>query len=156
MRKTSVKKEKLIVGRKDKADFPLLRIRNIDVKFDTGAYTSAIHCHYIKEVVKNGKKKIVFRILDPDHSKYHNKLFSASDYRQKVIKNSFGNSETRFVINTEIVIFGNRYPIDLSLSERGNMRNPVLIGRKFIIGKFVIDVSRSNISYREKMKAKKK
>jgi len=44
------KKRKLrTIGRIDKADFPELNLQNIEVKIDTGAYTSAIHCDYIEE-----------------------------------------------------------------------------------------------------------
>ncbi|WP_296344084.1 hypothetical protein [Winogradskyella sp.] len=38
-----------MLGRFDKIDFPKLNLHNIDVKIDTGAYTSAIHCSKIKE-----------------------------------------------------------------------------------------------------------
>ena len=36
---------KKTIGRIDKADFPLLDIYDIDIKIDTGAYTSSMHCH---------------------------------------------------------------------------------------------------------------
>lgn len=64
---------KKILGRIDIVDFPKLELYNIDVKIDTGAYTSAIHCSKIIEenntlrcifnsdVHKNfGKTEIVF------------------------------------------------------------------------------------------------
>lgn len=37
----------IIIGRIDKADFPELNLQNINLKVDTGAYTSTIHCHDI-------------------------------------------------------------------------------------------------------------
>jgi hypothetical protein len=40
---------KKIIGRVDKIDFPKLYLNHIDVKIDTGAYTSAIHCSKIVE-----------------------------------------------------------------------------------------------------------
>ncbi|HBT08538.1 MAG TPA: peptidase, partial [Leeuwenhoekiella sp.] len=34
--------EKVVIGRTDRADFPALGIADIDIKIDTGAYTSSI------------------------------------------------------------------------------------------------------------------
>ena len=39
---------KILIGRKDKADFPELSLNDIDIKIDSGAYTSSIHCTNIK------------------------------------------------------------------------------------------------------------
>ena len=41
--------EKIVIGRFEKADFPLLDLENISIKIDTGAYTSSIHCDNIVE-----------------------------------------------------------------------------------------------------------
>lgn len=139
---------KKVIGRKDKASFPELNLEDIDVKIDTGAYTSAIHCHHIEEKIINGEKAIRFDLLDPSHEQYNNKEFSTKKYTIKKIKNSFGNSEKRFIITTIIILFGKSYPIELSLSERGDMKYPVLIGRKLLKGKFVVDSSKSDLSYK--------
>lgn len=141
---------KVLIGRKDRADFPDLKLINLDIKIDTGAYSSAIHCHHIEEKQVKGRKILSFQLLDPSHPKYNNKKFQTTEYHQKQVKNSFGQSEKRFVIDTSIVLFGETYNISLSLSERSEMRYPVLIGRKFLMGKYLVDVSKSNISYRKK------
>lgn len=142
--------EKKIIGRKDKADFPELKLENIAVKIDTGAYTSSIHCEQITEEKNNGEWTIRFRLLDESHPAYNNKEFFFTRYRQKRIKNSFGVSEKRFVIETSIKLFENLYKIDLTLSERGEMKYPVLIGRKLLNRKFIVDTQKTNLSYRYK------
>ena len=38
---------KKTIGRIDKADFPALDLFDIDIKIDTGAYTSSIHTHKV-------------------------------------------------------------------------------------------------------------
>ena len=48
------------IGRIDRADFPELKLRNLHLKVDTGAFTSTIHCHEINEVEINGEKYIPF------------------------------------------------------------------------------------------------
>lgn len=142
--------DKILIGRTDKADFPDLMLKNLDVKIDTGAFTSAIHCHQIEEVVLKRKKVIKFKLLDPTHPKYNNKQYATSRFSQKIIKSSFGRSEKRYVIHTRIRIFGKTFPIDLSLSERGEMKYPVLLGRKLLMGKFIVDPAKYNLSYKQK------
>ena len=122
----TTKLNKQIIGRKDKADFPELLLSDLSLKVDTGAYTSAIHSHDIREIVIAGEKYIKFKILDPSHPQYHDKEFEVKKYKKKRIKSSFGDSEQRFVIQTIIKIFGKEYPIDLSLSERTEMKFPIL------------------------------
>lgn len=144
---------KTVIGRYDKIDLPEMNLWDIDAKIDTGADGSAIHCHHIELVKKKGKKLLHFILLDPTHPNYDNKSFYFEDYKQRSIKNSFGDSEKRFVIKTPIVIFGKETLTEFSLSYRGNLSFPILLGRKFLYRKFVVDVARSNLSYRRKMKS---
>lgn len=144
--------EKKVIGRKDVADFPDLEFENINIKIDTGAYTSAIHCRNVKKIVKDDKILLSFILLDSSHPQYANKEYIVENFKEKKIKSSFGTSEKRFVIKTKIKIFNKSYQIELSLSERGEMRFPVLIGRKFLMKKFIVDPSRYNLSYKRKLK----
>ena len=146
---------KIIIGRKDKANFPELRLKSLGIKIDTGAYTSAIHCHRIELKEKDGKEVLKFTLLDPSHPKYNKQEFSTENFHEKRIKNSFGNSEKRYVIKTDILLFGKKYPIELSLSERGEMRFPILIGRRFLMGKFIVDPSKYDLSQKRKIKLNK-
>lgn len=117
---------------------------------DTGAYTSSIHCHHIQEVMIDGTKFIEFQLLDPSHTKFQDEKFKTKRYKKKKIKNSFGQAEWRFVVETSIVLFGNEYPIELSLSERSEMKYPILIGRKLLRGRFIVDISQYNLSFKLK------
>ncbi len=144
---------KTVIGRYDKIDLPEMNLWDIDAKIDTGADGSAIHCHHIEIVKKKGKKLLHFILLDPTHPNYDNNSFFFENYKQRSIKNSFGDSEKRFVIKTPIVIFGKETLTEFSLSYRGNLSFPILLGRKFLYRKFVVDVARSNLSYRRKMKS---
>jgi len=141
-------KKKITIGRKDKANFPEFGLKNLDIKVDTGAYTSSIHCHKIEKQEKNGKVYLVFTLLDPSHPQYKDQEISMEKYKEKSIKSSFGSLEKRFIIETEILLFGQKHKIDLSLSERGEMKFPILIGRRFLKGKFIVDTSKSNLSYK--------
>lgn len=148
-------KKKTTIGRKDKAHFPELGLKDIDIKMDTGAYTSAIHCQKIEIKEIEEKEVLVFTLLDPSHPQYNNREFSTDKFRDKWIKNSFGSSEKRFVIETDIKLFGKKYPIELSLSKRGEMRFPILIGRRFLMGKFIVDSSKYDLSFKKSQKETK-
>ncbi len=150
---TLKKRGKKIIGRRDKADFPCLLLSNIDVKIDTGAYTSSIHCEHIEEIQVEGEKAIRFRLLDSTHPEYNNKEFTFPDYRQKLVKNSFGVTEKRYVIETTITLFGEEIRSAFTLSERGEMKYPVLLGRKLLNRRFLVDTMKINLSYKEKLKA---
>ena len=136
------------IGRIDKADFPELNLFDIDIKIDTGAYTSSIHCKNL--IVEDNYLKCVF--LDEEHPAYHEKQFVFDRYDVKVVKSSNGISQARYRVLTEIVLFGKTYPIFLTLSDREEMRYPVLIGRKFLTNRFVVDINKTNLSYKLKLK----
>ena len=79
-------KVKKTIGRKDKGDFPELNLKNIDIKIDTGAYTSAIHCHKIKTKEIDGRQVLTFTLLDPSHPQYNNKELSTENLRKSESK----------------------------------------------------------------------
>lgn len=136
------------IGRIDKADFPLLNLMDVDIKIDTGAFTSSIHCKNMK--VENNYLKCNF--LDEEHPAYHEREIIFDKYDVKVVKSSNGQSEARYRILTEIILFGKIYPIFLTLSDRAEMKFPVLVGRKFLTKKFVVDINKTNLSYKLKLK----
>ena len=133
-------KEKLIIGRREEIDFPELGLYGITAKVDTGAYTTALHCHDIRE--ENGA--LYFKLLDPTHSDYDQQEQKFTEYFQKGIKNSFGEVEKRYIIKTIVKIGNKRIKSVISLTDRGTMRYPVLIGRKLLKNRFIVDVSLLN------------
>lgn len=141
-----MKAKKIIIGRKDVADFEKLDLYGIEVKIDSGAYTSSFHCHKIEKVNRDGVELIKCKFLDPSHPQYHEKEFCFDNFKMRTIKSSNGLVEERVSINTEITIFRKKYPIELTLAERIEMKHPVLLGRKFVSKRFLIDTSRKNLS----------
>lgn len=144
--------KKLVLGRTDKADFPEFDLMDIDVKIDTGAYTSTLHCHSIVEVSTNLGNGIQFCLLDPGHQKFNNFQIISYNYELKAVKSSNGISEQRYVIKSSIILYNNTYAVDLTLADRRNMRYPILLGRSILKEHFLIDVARKNLSYKKKLK----
>lgn len=135
-----MQREKQLIGRREVIAFPKLGLYEITAKIDTGAYTTALHCHDIKE--KDGV--LYFKLLDPTHPDYNEQEQKFSTYTQKEIKNSFGEVEKRYIIKTIIKIGTKRIKSVISLTDRGNMRYPVLIGRKLLKNRYVVDVALLN------------
>lgn len=139
-------KKRILIGRHDEADFPELQLEKIEVKTDSGAFTSSFHCHNIELIDVNGEKKLHCNFLDPDHAQYHNKEFIFDRFTKKRIRSSNGQIEERYCVETYIRLFNQNFPIELTLSERGQMKFPVLLGRKFLSRRFVVDSSKTKLS----------
>ncbi|HCX22583.1 MAG: ATP-dependent zinc protease [Flammeovirgaceae bacterium] len=139
-------REKKVIGRSDKVDLPDLGIMEANAKVDTGAYTSSIHCKKIK--INEGI--LSFQLPTEIEGKSVVKKFQTRDYYQKSIKSSNGESQKRYIIKTHIVIFGKSYLAEFSLSDRSLMKNPILLGRKLLKDRFLVDVSKKNLSADQK------
>lgn len=140
-----------VLGRYDRVDLPELGLFDIHAKVDTGAYTSSLHCQNA-EVVDG---RLEFILLDQEHPEFTGMKFVFSDFEKRDIRNSFGEVEKRFVIVTSIKIFEEVITTEFSLSNRGSLKFPILLGRKILRDRFLIDVKRKNLSYREKRRRRK-
>lgn len=135
---------KKIIGRTDRASFPDLGLTHLPIKIDTGAYTSSIHCTNFK--VDSGVLYADF--YDENLPKSKPKTVSFTDFSTTKVKSSNGEVQNRFEIKSNIKLFGKVYKIALTLADRKKMKNPVLIGRKFLNKKFVVDTDFEDLSYK--------
>jgi len=144
--------EKKIIGRKEKITLPDLGLKSVWAKIDTGAFTSSIHAEEIREVDEDGKKVLKFEILMQGHMGFTGKTLSFDEYKQKKVKNSFGQAETRYLVVTRIKIAGEIFSAEFTLSDRSSMKNSILLGRKILRDRFLVDVNKVNQSkaYRKK------
>lgn len=136
-------KELFIIGKSDRADFPIFNLKNIKVKIDTGAYTSSIHCKDIKEE----KDELTVIFLSEQHSNYTGEIVRFSDYEIKKVRSSSGKSQMRYKVRANIVLFGKTFNTDFTLSDRTKMKFPVLLGRKLLNKNFLVNTSLKNQSY---------
>jgi hypothetical protein len=135
-----------ILGRSDRVDLPGLGLEDIHAKIDTGAYTSSLHC--LRAEVKNGILEFV--LLDEEHPEFTGIKYAMKKFEQREIKNSFGEAELRYVIKTKVKILGHVIRAEFSLSNRGNLKFPVLLGRKILRHRFLIDVTKKDLSFMSK------
>jgi len=139
----------------DKIDLPEFQITSLEAKVDTGAFGSALHCHHIEVLEESGKELLRFQLLDPSHPEFEDNYYYAHSFGLKEVKNSFGTREERFTIITPLVIFGQIFTVEFSLTDRKDMRFPVLLGRTFLRKRFLVDVSKKNLSFKKSSLNKK-
>lgn len=132
------KKQKSIIGRLEYVSLLDFGLNNIIAKIDTGAYNCAAHAKNI--FIENNK--LSFYLLDGHDKTSDSKFIETKDFKIRYVKNSKGVSEKRFFIKTKILLKDLELTVDLSLVDRGSMRYPILIGRKFFKKHFIVDAAK--------------
>ncbi|AFL82976.1 hypothetical protein Belba_0313 [Belliella baltica DSM 15883] len=142
---------KKIIGRRERITLPDWKLRMIPAKVDTGAYTSSIHCTFVEERKIDGEMILFYRVLGSTDRKYKDIIHHTNDYTQKKVKNSFGQAEVRYKVKTKVIMFDEEFEAEFTLTDRSKMRNTILLGRKMIQGRFLVDVSEVNLSQKSKI-----
>ena len=135
--------EKKVIGRKELISIIDLELYDLDAKVDTGADSNALHCD---EIFIDEENFVHFKLLDKVHTSYHDKKIKMPVYKIKKVKSSNGSVELRPSVRVTVNFFGKRYKTVISLTNRSDMQYPMLIGRKFLAGKFLVDVSKEYLS----------
>jgi hypothetical protein len=132
-----------IIGMHEPVNFSEQGILDLPTKTDTGAYNSAIDCCYaeVKED-KDGDTVLWFTLLNPKHRLYTGKEHATKSYKVKKVRSSNGAETLRFQVKLRIELKGRSFKTLFNLSDRSKMRFPVLLGRKLLAGRFLIDVSK--------------
>lgn len=133
---------KKIVGRREFISIIDLELFNLDAKVDTGADSNALHCDHI-EIEDD---KVSFTLLDEVHEAYHGKRMTFPIYKIKKIKSSNGTVQMRPSIKVSVKFMGKNYKSVISLTNRADMKFPMLIGRRFLKDRFLVDVSKEYLS----------
>lgn len=127
-----------IIGSTTRVDFPELSLLGVPAKVDTGADSSAIWASNIVE--KQGE--LSFELFRPESSFYTGKTITTKKYVIRLITNSFGQTEYRYKVPLKIKLEGKLVIARFTLSDRGQNKYPMLIGRRTLHGKFVVDVAK--------------
>ncbi len=131
-----------IVGKKELISIIDLELFELDAKVDTGADSNALHCDDIK--IENDV--VHFTLLDDIHPSYHGKRMKMPLYKLKKVRSSNGQLQTRPSIKVTVEFMGKRYKSVITLTNRADMKLPMLIGRKILSEKFLVEVSKEYLS----------
>ena len=140
-KKSSNSLEKVIVGRQEQVSLPELLLFNVDAKMDTGAFTSSLHCKNITTEIFKNNKVVLFNVFDEIKKVEQN--ISCIVHAERLVKSSNGHKQKRYVILTTLEMGGKKFETEFTLTDRSEMKNPILIGRKALGGRFLVDVSKA-------------
>lgn len=148
-----------MLGRQELVDFPAFGLLRVEAKIDTGAFTSALHCTHqrVEIAATTGRPVLRVRLFDERHPQHDGRVLTFADFEEREIRNSFGDVQRRYVIRAAVVLFGQALDTEFSLSDRSDLRFPVLLGRALLQqGGFLVDVARRNVSYKYTQRQRKK
>lgn len=128
-------KQKTIIGSEEFISLPELDLNMVHARVDTGAAISSLGVKWIEE--EDG----VISCLLPNK-----KIVTFNSYNKKTIKSSFGHTEERYVVKLLVNILGRKVRTNFTLADRSKMKFPILLGRKLLKGKFIVDVDFKNQS----------
>jgi hypothetical protein len=141
-----------VIGWREWVSLSELGITRIKAKIDTGARTSALHAFSLKTMVVRGKDKIRFDIHPLQHNTSTVITCTADVVDKRVVTDSGGHREERYVIETPITLFGQTWPIEITLTEREDMLFRMLLGRGALRRRFIVNPTRSFITTRVRKK----
>lgn len=139
-----------VIGWREWVALPELGISKIKAKVDTGARTSALHAFSIEPFIDNGKSRIRFDIHPLQHNTDQVITCTADVIDKRLVTDSGGHTEARYVIQTPIIIAGQKWAIEITLTERENMLFRMLLGRSALRKRFIVNPARSFVSTRVK------
>ena len=144
------KREKKVVGWKEQDALPDLKIKSVIAKIDTGANLATIDADDIKFVTRKDVKYVKFTVKKRNNTV---RKTSAPLAGFKRIRSSNGDVERRPYIKTDILMDGITKNIELTLTDRGPMDYTMLIGRKALGRRWIVNPS---ISFMTKSNGNKK
>lgn len=118
------------IGRVERVSLPALGLKATPAKIDTGADSSSVHAVYIHEDSTGLSASILGQKLH----------FLPSEYTITRVENSFGHRETRYKVKLTVKIKGRKIRGSFTLSNRSGKTYQVLLGRRLLRGKFLVDV----------------
>ncbi len=132
-----------VLGWREWVALPTLGIESIKAKVDTGARTSALHAFHLQYFYEGDRWMVRFQVHPQQRSTERVVTAIAPVIDQRLVRNSGGHAEERPVICTEVEIGGDRWPIELTLTNRDMMGFRMLLGREAVRRRFWVDPGKS-------------
>jgi len=131
------------IGWREWVALPELGVDRMKAKIDTGARTSAIHAFDIELYKKRGEEWVRFAVHPYQKNDTDIRTCTCPVKELRVVTNSGGSQEQRLVIETQLTMGNQSWPIEITLTNRDQMGFRMLLGRTAIKGRFLVDPGRS-------------
>lgn len=130
---------KPIIGRVEWVEFPNWKLK-LRARIDTGAKSCSIHAVNIERLTENGEEFVVFEtFVDEKPVKLKSRFV-----KEAKVSSTSGVSEKRIMIREVMKMGKIKEEVIINLNDRTNLNYPILIGRNYLMGKFLVDVSLSH------------
>lgn len=126
-----------LIGWREHITLPELRVGPLIAKIDTGARTAALHAENIVTYGSYVRFTIPVRGY-PQHCELPLK-------GSRRVKSTSGHSQHRVVVETEVRLGQHQITTEITLTDRADMGVPMLLGRIFLRGRFLVHAGRSFI-----------
>ncbi|MGI9627362.1 MAG: ATP-dependent zinc protease family protein [Longimicrobiales bacterium] len=138
----SRKRTKPVIGWKEWVSFPDLGVVGIRSKVDTGARTSALHATNVREYEVDGTPWVRFTVHCELGATDEEVTIELPLLERRPVRDSGGREEVRPVVNARVELGGRQWDIEVTLTRRDDMEFNMLLGRRAVRGKFLIDPRR--------------
>ncbi|MGQ9660452.1 MAG: ATP-dependent zinc protease family protein [Thermochromatium sp.] len=138
----------LILGWREWLALPELGLPAIKAKVDTGARTSTLHAFSIDSFRRDGRLYARFGVHPFQKRSDLVVQGEAPVIDRRQVSDSGGHREERYVILTSLVLAGQQWPIELTLTNRETMLFRMLLGRTAIQGRALVDPGKSFLTGR--------
>jgi hypothetical protein len=135
--------ETLRVGWREWVRLADLGVAAIKAKIDTGARTSALHAFAIEPFRRAGALWVRFEVHPIQRSNAVKIQCEAPVTDERAVRNSGGQVERRYIIETHLMLGDQSWPIELALANRDQMGFRMLLGRTALEGRALIEPGRS-------------
>jgi len=131
---------RIIIGRVERVSIPRFNL-SMEARIDTGARNCSLHSFNEKELTVGGERYVEFSTLD---SKMNVVRLKSKVEKIKTIRTASGEPRRRLVIKEQVRLGKTVKEVFITLSDRSVMEYRFLVGRNFLRGEFIIDVSKSH------------
>lgn len=130
-----------VIGWREWTHLPRLTPVPVKAKIDTGALTSSLHAFRLKEI--DGGERVRFEVHPHQRSRRDAVTVECEVVDHRRVRSSNGQTSVRPVIETELELGGTLRVVELTLTNRDEMGFRLLIGRRALRRRYVVDPGRS-------------
>jgi len=132
----------ITLGWRERLALPQLGIGLLRAKLDTGARSSSLHVDTLETFQYNGATWLRFS-LTLGRRQRRTVQCEAPAHDRRTVTDTGGHRTERWFVRSDVQLAGERFAIDISLTDRRHMLFPMLLGRSALHGRFAVDPARS-------------
>ena len=135
------------LGWREWVALPGLGLSSLKAKVDTGARTSCLHTARLEDYTdEDGHRRVRFWVHPHQGDDETLVACDAPVKDERLVADSGGHREMRFVIETPVHIGPYCWPVEMTLTNRDSMRFRMLLGRTAMAARALVSPSKSYLA----------